>query len=41
MEKEIGALKKANDATYIDSSNMTIDEVAEKIISVIKKKFKN
>ena len=41
MEKEIGALKKANDATYIDSSNMTIDEVAETIISVIKKKFKN
>lgn len=35
MEKEIGALKKAEDAVYIDSSNMTVDEqfeVAKKII---------
>ena len=34
MEKEIGALKKAEDAVYIDSSNMTVDEqfeVAKKI----------
>ena len=27
MEKEIGALKKAEDAIYIDSTNMTIEEV--------------
>ena len=34
--KEIGALKMADDSIYIDSSNMTIDEVVDKIISVIK-----
>ncbi len=34
--KEIGALKKAEDAIYIDSSNMTIEEVANKIIDIIK-----
>ena len=34
--KEIGALKMADDSIYIDSSNMTIDEVVDKIINVIK-----
>lgn len=38
MEKEIGALKKAEDAVYIDSSNMTIEEVVNKIIEVINDK---
>lgn len=38
MEKEIGALKKAEDAIYIDSSNMTIEEVANQIIDIINKK---
>lgn len=37
-EKEIGALKQAEDAVYIDSSNMTIEEVTEKIIQEIKKR---
>ena len=32
MQKEIGALKKADDAIYIDSTNLTIEEVVEKII---------
>lgn len=36
--REIGALKKAEDAIYIDSSNMTIEEVADKIIDIINKK---
>ena len=36
--KEIGALKMADDSIYIDSSNMTIDEVVDKIINVIKEK---
>ena len=31
MNREIAPLKKAEDATYIDSSNMTIDEVVEAI----------
>ena len=34
--KTIGALKQAEDAIYIDSSNMAIDEVVEKIIELIK-----
>lgn len=36
--REIGALKKAEDAIYIDSSNLGIEEVADKIIDIIKKK---
>ena len=38
MEKEIGALKQAEDAIYIDSTKMTIEEVAKKIISIINEK---
>lgn len=37
-EKEIGALKQAEDAIYIDSSNMTIEEVCEKVEELIKLK---
>ena len=33
--KKIGALKKAPDSIVIDTSNMTIDEVEEKIIEII------
>ncbi len=36
--REIGALKKAEDAIYIDSSNLGIEEVADKIIDIINKK---
>ena len=36
MHKEFGALKKADDAIVIDSSNLTIDEVVEKIKDIIK-----
>ncbi len=36
-EKEVGALKQAEDAIYIDSSNMTIEEVVKKIIDIINK----
>ena len=39
MEKEIGALKKAEDAIYIDSTNMTIEEVVNKVIETIKEKM--
>ena len=38
MSKEYGALKIAEDSTYIDSSNMTIEEVTEKAIEIINKK---
>ena len=40
MEKEIGALKQAEDAIYIDSTNLTIEEVKEKIVDIIRKKMK-
>lgn len=35
--REIAPLKQAEDAIYIDSTNMTIEEVVEKIIEEIKK----
>ncbi len=37
-EREIGALKKAEDSIYIDSSNMTIEEVVKEIVDIIEKK---
>ena len=36
MHKKFGALKRANDAIVVDSSNLTIDEVVEKIKDIIK-----
>ncbi len=39
--KEIGALKKAPDSIVIDTTNLTIEEVAEKIIKIIENKRKN
>ena len=38
--REVGALKQADDAIYIDSSNLSIDEVVNKVIDIIKKKKK-
>lgn len=40
MHKKVGALKKADDAVVIDSSNLTIDEVTKKIEDIIKSKIK-
>ena len=37
MHKPVGALKRTEDQIYIDSTNMTIDEVVDKMISIIKK----
>ena len=36
MHKKIGALKKADDAIVVDSTNLTIDQVVEKIKDIIK-----
>ena len=36
MHKKVGALKKTDDQIYIDSTNMTIDEVVDKIVDIIK-----
>ena len=38
-EKEIGALKLADDATYIDTTDLTIEEVKNKIEDIIKEKW--
>lgn len=37
--KEVGALKIAEDATVIDTTNLTIEEVKQKIIDCIKEKM--
>ena len=34
--KEVGSLTRTDDQIYIDSTNLTIDEVVEKFIEVIK-----
>lgn len=37
MHKKVGALKRTEDQVYIDSSDLTIDEVVNKMLEVIKK----
>ena len=37
MERPIAPLKQAEDAVYLDSSDMSIDEVVAKIISIAEK----
>lgn len=37
--KEIGALKLAEDSIIVDTTNLSIDEVVEKIIDIIEKKI--
>ena len=36
--REVAPLKKAEDAIYVDSTNLSIEQVVEKIIEIIKKK---
>lgn len=36
MNKKVGALKRTNEQIYIDTTNMTIDEVVDKIIKIVK-----
>ena len=40
MNKKVGALKRAPDEIYIDSSNLSIEQVKRKIINIIEKKQK-
>ena len=35
MNREVGALKKANDAILLDTTNLTIDEVVQKIVDMV------
>ena len=39
-QREIAPLRQAEDAIYIDSSNLTIEEVVNKIINIIQEKKK-
>lgn len=39
--RKVAPLKKADDAIYIDSSNMTINEVVENVIALINDKYNN
>ena len=38
--RKVAPLKKAEDAVYIDSSNMTIEEVVNKVIELVKEKYR-
>lgn len=38
-ERELSPLRRADDAIYIDSSNMSIDEVVDKICKIIEEKM--
>ena len=35
MHRPVGALTRTDDQIYIDSSNMTIEEVINKILSIV------
>ena len=39
-EREMDPLRKAEDAIYIDSSNLSIDEVVDKICDIVNSKMK-
>ena len=36
MHKEVGSLMRTDSQIYIDSTNMTIEEVKNKIVKIIK-----
>ena len=40
MHKEFGALVRSEDAIYVDSSDLTIDQVVDKIVKIINEKKK-
>ena len=40
MNKKVGALKKAPDAIYVDSSKSSVNKIKHKIIKIIKDKTK-
>ncbi|MBI5124464.1 MAG: (d)CMP kinase, partial [Candidatus Omnitrophica bacterium] len=37
MTRDVGALKKADDAFFIDTTDLSIDEVVEKILTYVDK----
>ena len=38
-ERQMGALKQAEDAIYVDSTNLSIEQVKDKIVEIIKEKM--
>ena len=40
MNKEVGSLKRTNNQTYIDTTNMDLQEVIDNIVGIILKKRK-
>jgi cytidylate kinase len=41
MSRQVGPLKKAKDAVYLDTTNLSIEEVVEKVLELIKNKDKS
>lgn len=41
MHKEVGSLMMTNESIYIDSTDLTVDEVVEKIVDIIKERKGN
>ncbi len=41
MHRENSPLRQANDATLVDSSNMSLDETVDTILNLVKEKMKN
>ena len=39
MNREISPLRQAEDAVLVDSSDMTIEEVTERILQICREKF--
>ena len=39
--KEVGSLKIAKDAVYIDTSHLTINQVCEKVVSVVQSRLRD
>ena len=39
MTREVAPLKQADDAVFVDTSDMTIDEVTQHILSIVKEKI--
>ena len=41
MHRENSPLRQANDATLVDSSNMSLDETVDTILNLVKEKMEN
>ena len=39
MTREVSPLKQADDAVLVDTSDMTIEEVSDRILSIVREKL--